>query len=82
MPFSSAEADHVRRHAVGHVGDEIGWGQTVFGIGAERLRGDHPVAHGQRGDVLADGRDGSAHLGADDERQLARIQARSGSRCR
>ncbi len=67
--------DGVGSHAVGHVGDEIGWGNAEVGVGAGGVRGHHAVTDGQCGHVVADGGDGAAHLGPDDERQLARIQA-------
>ena len=73
---------HVGADTVGHVGAEIGWGDAVFGVGAVGLRGDDPVADAERGDVVADGLDGAAYLGADDERQLPAGTARTGSRCR
>ena len=47
-----------------------------------RLGGHDPVADRERRDVVADGLDGAAHLGADDERQRPAGTAPTGSRCR
>ena len=40
------------------------------------MRGDHPVADTECGDIVADGFDRSADFQAEDERKLARVQAR------
>ena len=72
-PLEQRRRDRIRRHGFGHVGHQIRRRATVFGIGAHCVRGDHPVADGDRCDVLAGRRHRPAHLGADDDRHLARV---------
>ena len=68
---------HLGSHAVWHLGGQKCWRSGEFGVAAVRRGADHPVARAEPVDSFTDSGDRAAHLGADDERQLARIVARA-----
>jgi hypothetical protein len=63
-------------HSIRHRRNDIGWRDTVFGVGADGVGGRDPVTHAQRGHTLTHRGDGAGHFGAEDERQFMRIQPR------
>ena len=63
-------------HRIRHRRNDIGWRDTVFGVGADGVGGRDPVTHTQRGHALTHRCHGAGHFGAEDERQFMRIQPR------
>ena len=82
MPFSRDAAATSGPTPSGTYAQKSAGADAVFGVGAVGLRGDHPIADLQRGHIVADGLDRPADFEAEDERQLPRVLAPTGSRCR
>jgi hypothetical protein len=74
--FQNRRRGYVCADSIWHRSDDIGWGNAVFGVGADGVGGRNAVAHPQCRHPVAYRCDRAAHLCAKDKWKFPRIQPR------